>query len=79
MVGAEYTTFSRTVIGTDQGESDGVAHIVMKSDQMRGHVAGEGHQSFVPEGVRPFPGLLPVCQECAKGRDRLLAGMKRLT
>ena len=54
------------------------AHIVMKSDQMRGYVAGEPIRAlcgklWVPS--RDFTGL-PVCKACEKERDRILAGMK---
>lgn len=64
----------------DQGDSDKVAHIVMKNDQMRGYFAGEPIKAlcgkvWVPS--RDYQGL-PVCQACADERDRLIAGMKRL-
>jgi Protein of unknown function (DUF3039) len=80
MTGTEHTTLRQTEVRTHQGESDDVAHIVMKSDQMRGYAAGEAIKAlcgkvFVPS--RDYEGL-PVCQKCANERDRLLAGMKRL-
>lgn len=80
MAGADLTTLLRPETRTDQGESDEVAHIVMKSDQMRGYVGGEAIQAlcgklFVPS--RNYEGL-PVCKKCVAERDRLLAGMKRL-
>lgn len=64
----------------DAGDSEHVAHIVMKGDQMRGYVAGEPivalcGRTFVPS--RDYEGL-PICQACQGERDRLLAGMKRL-
>jgi len=65
---------------TSHGESDNVAHIVMKSDQMRGYIAGVPIEAlcgkkWVPS--RDFSGL-PVCGECVAERDRIVAGMKRL-
>lgn len=63
---------------TSQGDSDDYSHIVMKSDQMRGYVAGEPIEAlcgkiWVPS--RDYQSL-PVCQACVDERDRLLAGMK---
>lgn len=80
MAGTDRNTLRRPETRTDQGESDQVAHIVMKSDQMRGYMAGEAIQAlcgklFVPS--RDYEGL-PICQKCVEERDRLLAGMKRL-
>lgn len=80
MTGTDPTTVRRPETRIDQSESDDVAHIVMKSDQMRGYAAGEAIKAlcgkvFVPS--RDYEGL-PVCQKCANERDRLLAGMKRL-
>ncbi|MGH8945511.1 MAG: DUF3039 domain-containing protein [Acidimicrobiia bacterium] len=79
MAGTDPTTLRRTETGTDQGESDEYAHIVMRDDQLRGYVAGEAIQAlcgkvFVPS--RDYE-RLPVCQKCVEERDRLLAGMKR--
>jgi hypothetical protein len=52
----------------------------MKSDQMRGYIAGVPIEAlcgkkWVPS--RDFSGL-PVCGECVAERDRIVAGMKRL-
>lgn len=64
----------------DQGDRDGVAHIVMKEDQMRGYLTGEPIRAlcgkvWVP--TRDYQGL-PVCQPCSDERERLMAGMKNL-
>jgi hypothetical protein len=80
MASTDRTTLRRPETRTDQGESDEVAHIVMKGDQMRGYVAGEPIKAlcgkvFVPS--QDYEGL-PVCQKCVGERDRLLAGMKQL-
>jgi hypothetical protein len=80
MAGTDRTTLRRPETRSDHDESDELAHIVMKGDQMRGYVGGEAIQAlcgklFVPS--RDYDGL-PVCRECAAERDRLLAGMKRL-
>lgn len=73
-------TLRNTQPRTSQGDSDGYSHIVMKSDQMRGYVAGEPIEAlcgkiWVPS--RDFQSL-PVCQACVDERERLLAGMKRM-
>jgi len=80
MTGFETETQRRGQPRLDDGDAEHVAHIVMKSDQMRGYYAGEPivalcGRTFVPS--RDYEGL-PVCQSCQDERDRLLAGMKRL-
>ena len=80
MTGTDPSTLGQTDSRTDTGDSDALAHIVMKDDQMRGYVAGEAIEAlcgrvFVPS--RDYAGL-PVCEACETERDRLLAGMKRL-
>jgi hypothetical protein len=80
MAATDPTTLRRAETRTDQSDSDGRAHIVMRDDQVRGYVAGEPIQAlcgkvFVPS--RDYEGL-PVCERCVEERDRLLAGMKRL-
>jgi len=80
MTGTDPSTLGQTDSRTDTGDSDDLAHIVMKDDQMRGYVAGEAIAAlcgrvFVPS--RDYEGL-PVCEACEIERDRLLAGMKRL-
>lgn len=73
-------TISRPDSRTTSGDSDDVAHIVMKDDQMRGYVAGEPVKAlcgkvWVPS--RDFQGL-PVCEACTKEKKRILAGMTGL-
>jgi len=80
MTGANPNTRGHTVSRTDTEDSDDLAHIVMKDDQMRGYVAGEAIEAlcgrvFVPS--RDYE-RLPVCEACEIERDRLLAGMRRL-
>jgi hypothetical protein len=58
---------------TDQ-DDDGLAHIVMRRDQMRGYVSGQPIKAlcgkvWVP--TRDYEGL-PICPRCNKERDRLL-------
>ena len=65
---------------TGGGDSDNVAHIVPKEEQMRGYVAGEPIKAlcgkvWVP--TRDYQGL-PICQACVEERDRRLSGMKGL-
>lgn len=65
---------------TGGGDSDGLAHIVTKDEQMRGYVGGQPIKAlcgkvWVP--TRDYAGL-PVCQACVAERDRRLAGLKRL-
>ncbi|MGB7860598.1 MAG: DUF3039 domain-containing protein [Acidimicrobiia bacterium] len=65
---------------TGGGNSDRVAHIVTKDQQMRGYVGGEAITAlcgkvWVPS--RDYKGL-PVCQACADERDRRIAGMRRM-
>lgn len=79
MQGPDPTTLRRPETRIDQGDSDEVAHIVTKADQMRGYVAGEAIKTlcgklFVPS--RDYEGL-PVCQKCVEERDLLLSGIKR--
>lgn len=73
-------TLRRPDTRTGDGDSDDVAHIVMRDDQMRGYMAGEPIKAlcgkiWVPS--RDYEGL-PVCTACSDERDRLLAGIKRL-
>lgn len=72
------TTIRQPETQTGGGNSDHVAHIVTKDEQMRGYVAGEPIKAlcgkvWVPS--RDYKGL-PVCQACAEERDRRVAGMK---
>lgn len=65
---------------TGHGDSDEVAHIVMRDDQMRGYVAGDQIEAlcgkvWIPS--RDYQGL-PVCERCTAERDRILSGLKRL-
>jgi hypothetical protein len=65
---------------TGDGESNAVAHIVTKDEQMRGYVGGEPIKAlcgkvWVPS--RDYQGL-PICPACVDERDRRLAGMKRM-
>lgn len=65
---------------TGGGDSDRMAHIVPKSEQMRGYIGGEPIKAlcgkvWVP--TRDYQGL-PVCQACVEERDRRLSGMKGL-
>jgi hypothetical protein len=73
-------TLHRPEVRTDQGDSDEVAHIVMRDDQMRGYLTGEPIKAlcgkvWVPS--RDYQGL-PVCEKCTAERDRILSGMKGL-
>lgn len=63
-----------------QGDSDEVAHIVVREDQMRGYVIGDQIEAlcgkvWVPS--RDYQGL-PVCERCTAERDRIVSGIKRL-
>ena len=65
---------------TGGGDSDRLAHIVTKDEQMRGYVGGEPIKAlcgrvWVPS--RDFHGL-PICQVCVEERDRRVSGMKGL-
>lgn len=65
---------------TGQGDSDEVAHIVVREDQMRGYVIGDQIEAlcgkvWVPS--RDYQGL-PVCERCTAERDRIFSGIKRL-
>lgn len=65
---------------TSHGDSDELAHIVMKDDQMRGYMTGEPIKAlcgkvWIP--TRDYEGL-PTCQKCTEERDRIVAGMKQL-
>ena len=65
---------------TGDGDSDRLAHIVTKDEQMRGYVAGEPIKAlcgkvWIP--TRDYQGL-PICKPCTEGRDRRLSGMKGL-
>lgn len=80
MTDPERTTRLHPEPRTSHGDSDELAHIVMKRDQMRGYVAGQPIKAlcgkvWVPS--RDFEGR-PVCQACSDERDRLLSGMKNL-
>lgn len=80
MADHDSTTRHRTQPNLTEEDSDDVAHIVMKGDQMRGYFTGEAITAlcgkvWVPS--RDYEGL-PVCQACSDERDRLVAGMKRL-
>lgn len=73
-------TLLRPETKTSDGDSDAVAHIVPKDDQMRGYVGGEPIRAlcgkvWVPS--RDYQGL-PICQACVDERDRRVAGMKRM-
>ena len=65
---------------TGGGNSDQVAHIVTKDQQMRGYVGGEPIKAlcgkvWVPS--RDYQGL-PICQGCVDERDKRVSGMRRL-
>ena len=80
MAERDTSTLRRPEPRTSHGDGDGVAHIVMKRDQMRGYLAGEPIEAlcgkiWVPS--RDYKGL-PVCEACIAERDRILAGMKNL-
>lgn len=65
---------------TGGGNSDNVAHIVTKDEQMRGYFGGEPIKAlcgkvWVPS--RDYKGL-PVCQACIEERDRRLSGLTGL-
>lgn len=80
MPDSDSTTLQQPEVRTSQGDSDEVAHIVMKDDQMRGYVAGQPIKAlcgkvWVP--TRDYSGL-PVCEQCTAARDRIVSGMKNL-
>jgi hypothetical protein len=80
MAESDSRTLHRPDVRTDQGDSDEVAHIVMKDDQMSGYLAGKPIKAlcgkvWVP--TRDYHGL-PVCEKCTTKRDQILSGMKRL-
>lgn len=80
MTEPDTTTIHRRETRTSQGDSDEVAHIVMRDDQMKGYLAGQPikalcGKTWVPS--RDYEGL-PVCERCVDERDRIIAGMKRL-
>lgn len=67
-------------VTTDEGDSDAVAHIVTRDQQMKGYVEGKPIRAlcgkvWVPS--RDYQGL-PVCQACVAERDRRVAGIKRM-
>ena len=73
-------TLQRPEPRTGGGDSDAVAHIVLKDEQMRGYVGGVPIKAlcgkvWVPS--RDYQGL-PICQVCIRERDRRIAGMKKL-
>ena len=73
-------TLHRPETKTSDGDSDAVAHIVPKDQQMRGYVGGEPIRAlcgkvWVPS--RDYHGL-PICQACVDERDRRFAGMRRM-
>lgn len=80
MTQSETRILPRTDPRTSHGDSEHVAHIVMKDDQMRGYVAGEPIEAlcgkwWIPS--RDYQGL-PICEECVAERDRIIAGSKGL-
>lgn len=65
---------------TGGGDSDRMAHIVTKDEQMRGYVGGEPIKAlcgkvWIP--TRDYKGL-PVCQTCVEERDRRMSGRRGL-
>lgn len=73
-------THRRREAQTDHGDDDAVAHIVMRSDQMKGYLSGEPIEAlcgkvWVP--TRDYQGL-PICRRCSDERDRIVAGMNNL-
>ena len=80
MTERETSTLHRPQPRTSGGDNDGMAHIVMRDDQLRGYVTGSPIAAlcgkvWVPS--RDYEGL-PVCDLCAAERDRIVAGMKNL-
>ena len=80
MTERDTTTLRRPQPRVSQGDSDDVAHIVMRDDQMRGYLTGEAITAlcgkvWVPS--RDYEGL-PICQPCQDERDQIVAGMKGL-
>lgn len=80
MPDSDTATVRRPDPRTSRGESDEVAHIVMKDDQMKGYISGQPIKAlcgkvWVP--TRDYSGL-PICEKCTEVRDRILSGMKRL-
>lgn len=54
------------------------AHIVMREDQMKGYLAQEPIQALCGKVWIPSrdPEKLPVCEECVKIRDQIIASQK---
>ena len=80
MTDSRSRTIRRPETRTGGGNSDDMAHIVTKDQQMRGYVAGEPIEAlcgkiWVPS--RDYQGL-PICQACIDERDRRISGMKGL-
>ena len=76
----ETKTLDRVDTRPDEDESDGLAHIVLKDEQMRGYVGGQPIRAlcgkvWVP--TRDYQGL-PICRACEKERDRRISGMRRM-
>lgn len=73
-------TTRRTETKADESDSEGLAHIVTKEEQMRGYIGGEAIRAlcgkvWVPS--RDYEGL-PVCAVCLEERDRRLSGRRGL-
>jgi hypothetical protein len=80
MTERETSTLNLPEPRTAHGDGDGLAHIIMRRDQMRGYVDGDPIEAlcgkiWVPS--RDYHGL-PVCEACLTERDRILSGMKNL-
>jgi hypothetical protein len=77
MIQRDTNILERTGASPNDQDDDGLAHIVMKRDQMRGYVSGQPIKAlcgkvWIPS--RDYQGL-PICPRCSKERERLLAGM----
>ncbi len=80
MSNPRHETIRQPETKTGAGDSNRVAHIVRKDQQMRGYVGGEAIQAlcgktWVPS--RDYRGL-PICEACVEERERRLSGMKGL-
>lgn len=67
-------------VTTGEGDSDAVAHVVTKDQQMKGYFEGKPIRAlcgkvWVPS--RDYQGL-PICRACVAERERRIAGMNRM-
>lgn len=66
----------RTDVRLDDGDHERLAHIIRKSDQMRGYVGGEAVTALCGKRWVPTrdPERYPVCPECKVMFDAITGG-----